>query len=855
MCSDQFNLFISYSHEDEKSIEKFIKHISPLKENKLIKEWYDRKILPSEPFQEEIDNNLENADIICLCISASFLSSDSCQKETDKALQLRRKGARVVSLILSDCGWKDLKKFKLDLALPTDGYSVANFGNEDSGWSNIYEGLKDLIYDESKLRNIQNSDSMNKFLNDPEMLKGIYFGGELFLEDIFVYPELNKYDDYEESNYLEKRISSEILVDELINNSKILLAGDAQSGKTSLSKKLFSELRKLNYVPVYLSEEDNNYEGLIANKIKNAFERQYDGISYDEIKKRRIVPIVDDFHHASKKEKIIQDLNMFDYQIILADDIFVLNFKNENIVKNFKKYEIRKFSPSMRNELIRKWICFGKCYDDDNLLYKDLDKATNEVNTTLGKIIGNGLMPSYPFFILSILGANQIIDSGKTLNQNITSQGHCYQALIYIYLTKLGLSNDEVDTYINFLTHISYYFFKRGVKKITPKELDDFLKKYKENFNLPINIKNILKNLKYARIFTNDNFNNYFFNYSYIYYYFIARYLSRNLKDNEELIQDIFSNLHIDENAYISIFIAHHTSDSDILDHITINAMYLFDQIEATKLTKNELNFFDDEIDSIIEASLPPSYKTPESEREKRLKVQELKEENKNEDDQKDEMEDDFAKELRRGIRTVEVIGRIIKNRSGSLKKDKIEEMISEGLDLYLRILAYFLKIIKDNELQEVVISYISTKIEEYIEEQKEKPSNEKVRKIACNIFWNLNFSVIDGIIKLVIQSLGSDQLKENIVKVCDSNYTPAKSIIKHGVLMWHSKNLQIDNIHKELKNSDFSETAKVAMKHLIVDHCKMHKINYKEKQEIESKFGIPAKRLVKYDYKLDKLK
>jgi hypothetical protein len=86
-------LFISYSHEDNRDdspyLNEFIKHIPLLKDNGLISDiWYDRKNLPGENFQNSIDNNLENADVICLLISANFLFSEACKDEKKKAFEL-----------------------------------------------------------------------------------------------------------------------------------------------------------------------------------------------------------------------------------------------------------------------------------------------------------------------------------------------------------------------------------------------------------------------------------------------------------------------------------------------------------------------------------------------------------------------------------------------------------------------------------------------------------------------------------------------------------------------------------------------------------------------------------------------
>ena len=80
----ELKLFISYSHEDNTKERPFVgqfgRHIAPLRDGCLIKDWYDREILPGkEDYKAEMDNNLEDADIICLFVSANFLSSASCQ--------------------------------------------------------------------------------------------------------------------------------------------------------------------------------------------------------------------------------------------------------------------------------------------------------------------------------------------------------------------------------------------------------------------------------------------------------------------------------------------------------------------------------------------------------------------------------------------------------------------------------------------------------------------------------------------------------------------------------------------------------------------------------------------------------
>jgi hypothetical protein len=169
------NLFISYSHLDEKYINDFIKHITPLKKNGLISEWYDRKIIGGEIIQSKIDKNIEKADIICLFISANFLASDACMKEKENALKLRKThGVSVVPIILSNCAWIDIKDISNALALPIDGKPISSYTNFDDGWMDVYNGLKKVVERKNKEKSANNTDNFIKFLNDAEMLKNAH---------------------------------------------------------------------------------------------------------------------------------------------------------------------------------------------------------------------------------------------------------------------------------------------------------------------------------------------------------------------------------------------------------------------------------------------------------------------------------------------------------------------------------------------------------------------------------------------------------------------------------------------------------------------------------------------------------
>jgi len=109
-----------------------------------------------------------------------------------------------------------------------------------------------------------------------------------------------------------------------------------------------------------------------------------------------------------------------------------------------------------------------------------------------------------------------------------------------------------------------------------------------------------------------------------------------------------------------------------------------------------------------------------------------------------------------------------------------------------------------------------------------------------------MNFFVIYGLINKIVHSLGSDKLTNIVKNVCDNENTPASFLIKHGILMWYNKNLQIDNIISRIDNDGFSETAKKIIKFMVANHCALHTVDYKHKQRIQEKLGIPYQKLIK---------
>ncbi|KAA6334499.1 hypothetical protein EZS27_017188 [termite gut metagenome] len=842
-------LFISYCHRDEPLVSNFISHIKPLKDNDLVTEWYDRKIETGNEFQKDIDNNLEKADIICLMISHNFLSSTACMKEKDVSLKLRNeKGVRVIPIILSPCSWTEYKVLSKLLAVPTDGNPVTSYSDQNEGWVDVVKWIKCACQTMIQIQNLKIKAEFDTFLNSTELLEKSHKEKEtLLLKDIFVFPKLKYYDDTEKSHkYDSAKFATEVLL-----YGKIIIAGENQSGKTTLCKELFRIYRNLNFVPVYL-EDDNKYLGNPFNKIEKAFSEQYEVAEFEKIDKTRIVPIVDNFHLAKYQEKYIEQYKEFPNQVLIVDDIFGLNIKNQTLIQDYSKFKIREFTALERNELIQKWIQIkenNQIQINSNHLQQSTDEKTEIVENSLGIAFGKGIMPSYPFFILTLLSAQEI---QKPLDTEITSQGYCYQALIYLYLRKEGVKNDQIDIYVNFLTELAFWLYNKSSNGLNQEELDEFLKYYKNNFNLPISIMNISKVLSNVNICKFDSFNQYHFCYDYLYYFFIAKYLSEHVEDKKTLINNILSNLHKDENAYITIFIAHHTKSNYILDELLLNAEILFEKYKPATLSTDELSFFDGHEKQIVKAVLPSYEHNVNVERNNLLNhksavedsIQE-KQEVQNIDTEAQESE--LIRNIRLSIKTVEVMGLVIKNRSGSLDLKKLEYIFEQGLNVHLRIITSFLELIQNEQSEQEMVEFLTERIDYIIKQNSDnkEPNIDKIKKLAKEIYWNLNFGVLHGFLTKSIHSLGSNNLLNIAQSMAEKENNPAVFIVNQGIRMWYAKNIRIDEIASRIKQKDFSLTAKRLMQFKVAEHCILHKIEFQKLKEIESKLQLSPNRLL----------
>lgn len=145
---ESLNVFISYSHADEKLKNELVKHLHPLKRMGLIDDWHDRKLEAGDNWDQTISVHLESADIILVLVSIDFINSKYAYDiELDRALELQAEdNTRVIPVILRSCMWQHTPFAKLQ-ALPVDAKPVATWPDQDEALAQVAEGIRKVAVD------------------------------------------------------------------------------------------------------------------------------------------------------------------------------------------------------------------------------------------------------------------------------------------------------------------------------------------------------------------------------------------------------------------------------------------------------------------------------------------------------------------------------------------------------------------------------------------------------------------------------------------------------------------------------------------------------------------------------------
>ncbi|WP_286927327.1 leucine-rich repeat domain-containing protein [Flavobacterium sp. UBA4197] len=147
-------IFISYSKQDLVLVNEFQNHLSALKLDNKISSWYCTELMAGGEWDNDIQKNFDESDIICFMISPNLMRTDYIHKyEIAKAFERynKDKSLKIVPIILDYCNWNtnvnDLGEFT---ALPYMAKPISDFDNRNMAWYIVIECLKLIIEKEEQ---------------------------------------------------------------------------------------------------------------------------------------------------------------------------------------------------------------------------------------------------------------------------------------------------------------------------------------------------------------------------------------------------------------------------------------------------------------------------------------------------------------------------------------------------------------------------------------------------------------------------------------------------------------------------------------------------------------------------------
>ena len=741
-----------------------------LKSEGLLKDWSDNQILPGRNISAAVKAHMDNDDIIVFLLSPAFIASDECMKEWKYAKHLARAGRPLVRIpiILRVCPWLDLLGTDDIKALPNDGLPVAEFDDQDTAWLQVYEGIKAVV---NELRNTFTAKA--EFL--AELEKTDFLSQQhIKLQDIFVFLPLVRLDsqDNEDGRPYETVYDAEAL----LNKRYSLVHGVDRSGKTALGRHIFLTLVEQSKPVLYV--DLNEVHQLPNNEFfRRVYRSQFNGdfslwnqqtgksLVLDNLSGR---PHLIDFVVAAKES--------FDRIVItLASDVFYSFFRDDSRIADFEILQICPLTHALQESLIRKRLSLSS--RDAPLSDGYIDQIENRVNAI---IVSDKVVPRYPFFVLCIL---QTYEAYMPSGLNITSYGHCYYALIVASLIRAGVSNEDSDinACFNFARNLAFSIYQYSNDNADVAfEFNNFIREYRSDFFISMSIINRLRDSEFGLLTGEGQFRK-----PYMQYYFLGMFLSKDSASNRTLLERMCDASHVPANYLTLLFTIHHTDDARIIDDILLRSMIALEEVRPATLDRTETRIFQD-----IVRALPASILSKEQVASARRREREALDDSAFPVDDLNGFEysegsevEDAVNGVYRILKNNEIMGQIIRNRYGSMKRGKVEEIIEIVADSGLRLVNFVLK--NGDEIREMA-RYENAKDRDFdIEEIKDVLS-------GFSFIWTMvNVGHIIGCIN-------APETRSAVNAVVGRRNTPAYDLIGYFTLLDAAQKLD-DRVKNEL--------------------------------------------------------
>ncbi len=693
--------------------------------------------------------------------------------------------------------------------------------------------------------------------NDPGISISHFSKENVTLQDIFVWPDVNKSNIKNESSH--DVVIRKGLYEELNKNKISIISGSYNYGKTSLAKMLFLSKAEKENCCLFINGKEFSSADIkkLEKTIEEHYKKQYSEDNFEmflQLPREERTIIIDCFEEIKplgEKRNIILDF-IFNYfgqvYIFVSSGMEIPQLLSTNCLQDLKDipyYEIRPLGNTKRKELITKWY-----YLNGILSSKEVDEKIENVSLQINKLLGNGnsFMPAVPIFMITFL---QNIDS---INPT-TFQGSKYSSL-YESLIKRSLSNitSEYITSglysidVTMLSTLAYKMLKDKSLTFSYSDLTETVAFVNEKQKLNIRHEDLIKRMISAKILYQEieGSDIYRFRYPYMYYYFAGYYLSANASkpDVSDQIEYMSTKLYNEDYGNIIIFVCHFSNNSDIISTILINAYSILDNYDPFKF--EDANPIFDDMQLAIEAVIPKNIGDNEDvQKNKEEKLANLDKAGINDgtlsedhdtiDDAINEKEKDLAS-LSAAFKTLDVLGQILQNYPGNVAGDLKIEMIDEIHSLGMRAVQSVISAM--GLMEEELISVI----QDEVKDKKRKSRDQIIREIK-NFITMLLSSMIRAMVKKIAFSLNSEYLLPATTETFEKTNLISTKLILQELKMNCLNSFSLSELKAlDADLSKKNEFARFILKSIVANYLKFNVCDYKMREKLCDEFELDKK-------------
>lgn len=705
----------------------------------------------------------------------------------------------------------------------------------------------------SLAREHQLSEDMRRFLADPD-LPLTHRAKSIDLEDIFVPPDLSTYKGCDKAEAIAPAVvPSELSMNTLFEDRYAYLLGEWQCGKTALAKMLFLHAVRRGLIPIFLvGEHIRKPSGDHLKKlVDDAIHQQYSRLPIEEFwqlaEENRMV-IVDNFAEATPNAKGKAQVagwlkNQFGRAFLFGGDLtqiedLVAGPDEETNLRDFKRYEIRPFGHLLRDLLIEKWITLGKEHLVEQAeLHHELRQTANIIN----RLLGDNLFPPNPVYILMLL---QQLEANIPLDTIAGSYGYFYEAVLTLALQRPSRSPEDVDTKYTYLSELAWHIFREGRREIDEEDIDSFTRRHCEGFQLTKNSENLKREILESRVLQSYYGKHRFVNRCF-FYYFVARYMRDNIEhdDVQSCIKQAAQEMHREDFANILIFFTFLTKSKYVINLVLNATKALFKGVSPCNLADHVafIGRLQDNIPSVVLPEGDPKVKRRDMLKE--LDGAELGSMSKEEDTAEcqqamdDEEEMGLLLSVNQAIKALQVLGQILRNFSGSLRRELKVEIIRECFDLALRVLNSFY-----NSLERHLDTTLGPLADLFGKNLSELPEKERV-KVAKEFLFFVTEMMCLATLHRISYAVGSESLGPTYQDVEDTYNNRATRFVQLSLRLDHFRGFpekRALELLKEVKDDVFGLTL---LRILVAEHFYLFPRPYRTRQSICQKLGISYQR------------